>query len=224
MKCGMLMSVAIHACAPAPISTRSDRPLSSSGTNTISDSPPTQQEVDDGREERGGPSASAQRKRLQDRLLQFDGGWRCTRRLCGSALCSFTSTAPPLAEKPNSVGRRPVPGSAPPPPSAGRIDRSAPSPMSRFRSTNSGEWRHRGISERPDARASLEKVRSHVANDMIEVQVLVGGCHDFFPRDYVPLAPLRYATSGSPGAATNRRWVTAYEARRVDIRGPDWPK
>src|SRR5438105_1828923 len=42
MKCGMLTSVARHACAPAPMMTRSERPLSKSGTNTISDSPPTQ--------------------------------------------------------------------------------------------------------------------------------------------------------------------------------------
>src|SRR6516225_6363411 len=41
MKCGMLIAVPTHAWAPAPTSTRSDRPLSSSGTKTISDSPPT---------------------------------------------------------------------------------------------------------------------------------------------------------------------------------------
>src|SRR4029450_3099849 len=41
MKCGMLITVAIHACAPAPMMTRSDLPLSRSGTSTINDSPPT---------------------------------------------------------------------------------------------------------------------------------------------------------------------------------------
>src|SRR5918999_4334735 len=42
MKCGMLIVVATHACAPAPIRSRSERPLNSNGTNTISDNPPTQ--------------------------------------------------------------------------------------------------------------------------------------------------------------------------------------
>src|SRR6476646_10803124 len=41
MKCGMLIAVPIHACAPAPTSTRSVRPLSRSGTKKISDRPPT---------------------------------------------------------------------------------------------------------------------------------------------------------------------------------------
>src|SRR6476620_3095073 len=41
MKWGMLMNAPTHACAPAPISTRSVRPVSRRGTNTISDSPPT---------------------------------------------------------------------------------------------------------------------------------------------------------------------------------------
>src|SRR5215467_9394615 len=41
MKCGMLIVAASHACAPAPMSTRSERPLSNRGTKTISDSPPT---------------------------------------------------------------------------------------------------------------------------------------------------------------------------------------
>src|SRR5688572_14603252 len=38
----MFTTVAIHACAPAPMSTRSARPLSRSGSNTMIDSPPTQ--------------------------------------------------------------------------------------------------------------------------------------------------------------------------------------
>src|SRR5215831_9691452 len=41
MKCGMLIAVPIHAWAPAPTSTRSERPLKRSGTKTISDNPPT---------------------------------------------------------------------------------------------------------------------------------------------------------------------------------------
>ena len=41
MKCGMLIAVPIHACTPAPMKSRSERPLSRSGTKTITESPPT---------------------------------------------------------------------------------------------------------------------------------------------------------------------------------------
>src|SRR5947209_1765730 len=48
MKCGMLIIVASHACAPAPMITRSDLPLSSSGTKTMSDRPPARRKSTSG--------------------------------------------------------------------------------------------------------------------------------------------------------------------------------
>jgi len=41
MKCGMLIVVATHACAPAPMMTRSDLPLRRSGTRRTIERPPT---------------------------------------------------------------------------------------------------------------------------------------------------------------------------------------
>src|SRR5512146_952747 len=118
MKCGILIVAAIQACAPAPISTRSVRPLTRSGTNTISDSPPTKRKSRTGLRIDAGVDgcrvSTAALRMVLNKVAARNGASRVaqcrlpSRRLAVSGGASFDGStsvitrAPPLAMGPNS--------------------------------------------------------------------------------------------------------------------------
>src|SRR5690348_5299892 len=88
MKWGMLIAVPTHACAPAPISTRSVRPLKSSGRKTMSDNPPTRRKSRTGEMIEGARDAAGADSPAMD-VVDYSG------------MRSVTRIAPLLADCPN---------------------------------------------------------------------------------------------------------------------------